>query len=101
MAEDIDELDGSELLDQWFDKKKVYHLEGTRGVETLEELVEVLGYRDGQFFGQSVSILNFLADNPGAQEALITFIGEWIDRVPEWREKLEESYEEGEEDEES
>jgi hypothetical protein len=73
-----------QLLEKYMDENKMYHLEGARGVRHLNEIVEVLGYKDT--FNVS-SIHTFLEDNPGAQHALVDWIGE--QNVPEWKEALE------------
>lgn len=93
-----------ELLDKYIERKKMYSLEGTRGVEKFEELCETLGYdRNGAYIGVN-PILNFLADNSGAMEALMEWVGEWVERSPEWQEAIREEIEwqelEDEEDEE-
>lgn len=51
--------------------------EGRRGVKGLEALFKLLGYN---------SLEEFLEDNSGAVEALMTFVAD--SRVPEWKAKL-------------
>lgn len=83
-----EELDGSDLVDLWMQQNKPHHLEGDSGLEKLEKLCEVLGYRNTGFrFGTPIE--HFLSDNPGACEALVEFMAEWADRNPEWKERLE------------
>jgi hypothetical protein len=76
-------MDGYELLNKWQDKNKVWHFEGN--TRNLTKLVNVLGYRDGGF-GSAVT--EFLNDNPGAQLAIVEWIGEWVDRNHDWKEML-------------
>jgi len=69
-----------ELLDAYMDKNKLYRNEGRQGVENLCQLTRALGYKDPQYWGQLSSkaymgdLLMFLEDNPGAVEALHTWI---------------------------
>lgn len=72
------------LLQKYMDENKLYHLEGSRGVKHVAQIVEVLGYNDRY---STSSIHAFLEDNPGAQQALIDWIGE--QNSPEWKEALE------------
>jgi len=70
-------------LQAYLDANKFYHFEGDRGVERLETVLkDVCGY------GHWNTLHNFLADNPGAIEAIVQWIGE--QRVPEWKDNLEE-----------
>jgi len=68
--------------------------EGESGVRNLEQLVETLGY--GQGFMRNRAIEDFLTDNPGAVEAVLNFIGEWVERNDEWAEALQQVNEDGE-----
>jgi hypothetical protein len=72
-------------LDSYIQQEGMYHFEGDRGVRYLETIAGVLGYTHG-IMGHS-ELLTFLSDNPGAQEALVNWIGEQI--VPEWNDSLE------------
>lgn len=53
-------------------------LEGTRGVENLETLLYQIDY---------AGVGDFLADCPGAIEAVLTWIGDQ-DQMTEWRDAL-------------
>lgn len=96
-----DEKDLSELLEEYTSQEKCYRLEGSTGVRNLEKIVEALGY-DSRFAGSA--IINFLEDNPGAQQAIYDWIAE--QNLPEWCESIEcelngdGDFEEDEEDEE-
>lgn len=74
--EDIDDP-----VQYFLDAKKIRWFEGESGVRNLETLVETLdrSYRDMQ---------SFLADNPGACNAIVDFITEWADRNDQWKENL-------------
>lgn len=85
-----------EVISEWMDQNEIRHMEGVSGVRSLEKLCEEIGYKDGAFLGAN-PILNFLADNSGAIEALVEFIQDA--GVEEWKEELE-SYLEVEENEE-
>lgn len=81
----------SELLDEYQDQEKMWHFEGDRGLDKLNELTKAIGYR-GHGFKYGSSLEEFLSDNPGACEALV----EWISENGEhgsveddsWRENL-------------
>jgi len=74
---------GIELIERWKDINKAWHFEGS--TRNLEKLVNVLGYYDQGFGG---AVMEFLNDNPGAQGAIVEWIGEFIDRNPEWRDAM-------------
>lgn len=84
-----------DLLDQYLEDNNIRNFEGERGVRNLEQLVETLGY--GQGFMRNRAIEEFLADNPGAVEAVVNFIGEWAERNTEWQESLRNACEDSEE----
>jgi len=79
VAEGVEELEGSELLDKYIEQQNMYHFEGDTGVRNLEQVMSILGYG---------GIYEFLADNPGAQSGIIEWISEWADRNSEWKEAL-------------
>ena len=62
-----------EALQEYCDQEGLHHFEGERGVKNLESIVEVLGY-NSRFSKRSLH--EFLADNPGAQQALLEWIGD-------------------------
>lgn len=75
-----------ETLERFIEQEKMWSWEMSRGVENLDEVIRAIGYDD---------VENFLLDNPGAIEALISWIGE--QRVEEWSDRLEDRLEEEEE----
>lgn len=75
MCEKI-ELD--ELIDDFIEQNTDGILEGTRGVKNLESLLNQIGY-DG--------LGDFLADNPGAIDAVLRWIG-YQDQITEWHDAL-------------
>jgi hypothetical protein len=80
------------LIEEYRDHKRMHCMEGSRGVENLCKLVRALGYRDSmnrmQFRdGCLGDLLEFLEDNSGAIEAIVTWIGER--EIPEWKEAIE------------
>lgn len=86
-------MDMHSLVEQFQDEYNIHTLEGRRGVQGLATIVNVLGYKDPQYYGQFQGaslgdILMFLEDNSGA----ITAVIEWISkqRSPEWKEALQE-----------
>lgn len=86
MSDKYEEMDLTEIINEWQDKNKAHHFEGSTGVRKLEKLCKDLGYDNGAFLGSEVSLLNFLADNPGAIDALINWMGE--QDIEEWKENL-------------
>lgn len=79
-----DRESGIELLQRWQNEREVWHFENS--TDNLEKVVKAIGYSYNAF---GSVIEQFLSDNPGAQAAIVEWIGEWIDRVPDWRENLE------------
>ncbi|MCK9462623.1 MAG: hypothetical protein M0R80_23640 [Proteobacteria bacterium] len=77
-----DSLAAEELVDDYIRSQPRYHLEGESGVACLENLFQALGYDD---------LTSFLADNPGAQEALEQFVRENLPGCKEWQEGLREN----------
>lgn len=83
--DEIDEMDLSDVLNEYINEKKFHSFEGSRGVKRLEELVTDLNQDyQGRFSGTSIT--DFLEDNPGAIEAIIDWISE--QNVDEWKENL-------------
>ena len=80
-----DELEGSEILDKFMEKEEIYTFEGATGSRNLETIINALGYSGS---GWTSRIEEFLSDNPGLQEVIITWVGETIDKVPEWKDNL-------------
>lgn len=70
-----------EVVDEFLDKKGIHRFEGPRGLRNLDILAKGLGYRGGSS--------EFFEDNSGALEAVIEWIKQFGDRVPEWKESLE------------
>src|SRR5277367_3873404 len=66
----------NQLIEQWYDENFSNCIEGFSGVKKLENLCNAIGYEKGDFLGQNMALTNFLADNPGAIEAVIEWIGE-------------------------
>jgi hypothetical protein len=81
-------------LQAYIEQERMFHFEGDKGVERLETIVGVLGYTS--FMGQS-ELLSFLSDNPGAQEALVTWIGKQCSE--EWNTNLKSELTEDDSDE--
>lgn len=81
------------LIERYMDQEGLSSSEGSRGVRNLAKLVNALGYRDFNRYGQQQDgycigdILAFLEDNSGAIDALV----DWIKarNVPEWVETVE------------
>lgn len=73
--EEAEEMTNEEVLDLYIEQQKLHSTEGTRGVDNLTQICQALGYdRNGQYVGSGHALINFLADNPGAIEAVIEFI---------------------------
>ncbi len=99
MEDEIQVMDGDELVQAWQEQNKAWHFEGDAGLDRLTQLVEVLGYT-GHGFKHGSPIESFLSDNPGACEKIVEFISEWAERNREWREALENSIDPTDNDEE-
>lgn len=75
----------SELVEGALDGDR---LEGEQGLVALEKLFSLLGYKKTHWrFGELIEV--FLADNSGAIEAIVNWVGE--QNVSEWRDRLEEA----------
>jgi hypothetical protein len=75
------------LIEKWTEENRVYRWEGERGVKDLERLCAAIGYKENGFrYGDPIHA--FLADNPGAIEALVQWIEDRDDDAPEWKESL-------------
>jgi hypothetical protein len=77
MARDLTDLSFGELLDEYTEQEKIYSLEGERGIRNFSKITRTLGYD---------SFDDFLADNPGAIEAMVDWL--YNCNVPEWKESL-------------
>jgi len=75
-----------EIVEEYINQKGFFHFEGESGIEHLNDLTNDLGY-GSSCFRHGSSLETFLADNPGAQSAIVDWIME--QDVPEWRENLE------------
>lgn len=76
----------ADLIEQWRSENRAHCMEGTSGVRKLQSLCEAIGYKEGQFIGSEVALLNFLADNSGAIDAIIEWMGE--QEVDEWKDNI-------------
>ena len=79
-----------ELIENFCDENQLYSFEGDSGLGRFEKLLTAIGYRPHGFkYGSLIEV--FLADNPGAIEAIIEWMGER--RCSEWEESLSEQVE--------
>jgi hypothetical protein len=76
----------TDLIEKWRSENRAYCMEGTSGVRHLQKLCEDIGYKDGQFVGYNVALLNFLADNSGVIDAIIEWIGD--QEIEDWKENI-------------
>lgn len=89
-------MDMSELVDQFMDQENIYRMEGEQGIENISRLLEGMGYFEHSFkYGSVLEV--FLADNPGALQALVDWISD--QHIQEWQECLESRLEADESDE--
>ena len=78
-------------LERYIDDNRMHSFEGDSGVRKFEKLIrDVGGYH---------SLHEFLADNPGAINAMVEFVAEWSERNIDWKDNLESLVGEDEEDE--
>ena len=78
------DMDMEELLDEFNNFNSNYRFEGADGVHDFAGVVDALGYK--MHNGRLNAIHDFLADNPGAIEALIQWIGK--QNFLEWKESI-------------
>ena len=76
------EMDLQEVIEQYADNNGHYNYEGERGVDRLGKLCKAISYGDDY----QDPLRAFLADNSGAIEAMIEWIGN--QNSPNWKEKL-------------
>jgi len=80
------QYENEEVFEKYLDKINFR----SEDVHKFEEIIEILGYRQG--------LGEFFSDNPGAVEKVIEFISEWTTRNPEWQEAIQDALDEMEED---
>ena len=80
------QYEDEEVFEKYLDKINFR----SEDVHKFEEIIEILGYRQG--------LGEFFSDNPGAVEKVIEFISEWTTRNPEWQEAIQDALDEMEED---
>lgn len=94
----------NDALNNYIDQENLHRNEGSTGVKNLCRVLNAMGYQDKQYFGQFHQrgsfgdLICFLEDNPGAIEAIYSWIGEMDNS--EWQENLEEQTDESEDEEE-
>lgn len=102
--EEIEEKDSTvttSKLQKFMDEKKIFHLEGSSGTKNLCRIArEIQGepiVQFGQFDrdGSYGDLIDFLDDNPGAQEAILEFMFEFHDCEIEENEEEECKHESG------
>lgn len=81
----LDEMDLSEVLDAAIEHKKFYNFEGSRGVERMAQVFEMLGYSPSSG-SRGMTIPNFFEDNPGAIEAVLEWVKE--QNVTRWKDNV-------------
>ncbi|MFY4731218.1 hypothetical protein [Nitrospira sp. BLG_2] len=85
-------MDLHDVIAKYQDEKKLHHFEGSSGIQNLCKLLGDMGYHDrmnrmGHYGDQPLgNLVDFLEDNPGAMEAIITWIGDQDNE--EWKENL-------------
>ena len=73
-------------MEDYLFNNKMYSFEGARGVQHLEKIAtEVCGYTPDY----SGVMINFFADNPGAIEAVVEWIGNQALKGGDWKDNLE------------
>lgn len=73
-------VDGQRIFDKWADENKAHHFE--MSTDNLEKLLDACGHD---------SIGSYIDDlDRGEVQGMFEWIGEWVGRNEEWREKLQE-----------
>jgi len=92
IEDELEEQAGFEcLLSKFIEKKTICNWEGDRGVKNLTTVVEALGYQGHQFtYGTPVE--EFLSENPGAIESIISWIEENGEGVQDWKDNVESKF---------
>ena len=79
-------MKNSEIVEQYMDNC-FRSFEGESGHTNLEEMCEAVGYGEGYMRGRAIE--EMLADNPGAVEAVATFLAEQAERNSAWAAGME------------
>lgn len=79
-------MDRADIVEQYMDNC-FRSFEGESGVRNLELMSEALGYGEGFMRGRAIE--EMLQDNPGAVEAVATFLAEQAERNGAWARRLE------------
>lgn len=72
-------------IEEFCDRNKINRFENDKGVQNLCKIAREIGYRDPYHMGQFAhdgaygDLVEFLRDNPGAQEALYEFMCDNLD----------------------
>lgn len=88
-------------LETFIDQHNLHRTEGRQGLINLCTIVRTIGYKDPQYMSQLTSnasigdLVEFIEDNPGAIEAIVTWIGE--QNNPDWESNLKDQIEEDDE----
>lgn len=80
--------DMDELVEAFVEHNRFYCMEGNQGVSRFAQVVSAIGYNH-QSGDYGHPILNFLADNSGAIEKLMEWIGD--QNSEEWKESIAET----------
>lgn len=71
----------------WMERKNIYRVENTQGLDVLNKLADALGYKPHGFrYGSSLEVM--LADNQDLMEKLLAGINDLVDRNEEAAENL-------------
>jgi hypothetical protein len=74
----------NKLMQDYLANNKMFSFEGERGIKHMEKIAtEVCGYSNAW----EGTLKNFFADNPGAIEAVVEWIGN--QRCSDWKDNLE------------
>lgn len=84
-------IDTDELVDKFIEQNKLFNMEGSTGLRNLDKIVNVIGYEN---------IDEFLMDNPGAIEGIISFVREIVESNQTWEDDFRDAVDEEDEDEE-
>lgn len=77
------------LMETWIDANRAYTNEGMQGVRNLTKLIQDLDHSYRDTFGGP--LISFLADNPGAIQAVMEWVDGQLLRNKEWQENLKAS----------
>ena len=82
-----EEKDADEVMQIFREEEKIHCLEGSSGLDGLNKICAAIGYKE-QCYREGSSLEEFLKDNSGCCDAIVEWITNHLDSIPDWKEGL-------------